>query len=35
MAAWMRNELKKFETAEEWKIASIRRDGTLRIVGHQ
>ena len=30
MTAWTSDELKKVETAEELKIASLRRDGTLR-----
>lgn len=30
MAAWTSDDLKKIETAEELKIASLRRDGTLR-----
>ena len=30
MTTWMSDELKKIGTAEELKIASIRRDGTLR-----
>ena len=29
MTTWTRDELKKIETAEELKIASLRRDGTL------
>jgi len=30
MTTWTSDELKKIETAEELKIASLRRDGTLR-----
>lgn len=30
MIAWTSDELKKIETAEELRIASLRRDGTLR-----
>jgi len=30
MTAWTSDELKKIETAEELKIASLRKDGTLR-----
>lgn len=30
MTAWMNDELKEIEIAEELKIASLRRDGTLR-----
>jgi hypothetical protein len=30
MTTWMSDELKKIGTAEELKIASLRRDGTLR-----
>jgi hypothetical protein len=30
MIAWTSDELKKIETAEELKIASLRQDGTLR-----
>jgi hypothetical protein len=30
MTTWKSDELKRIETAEELKIASLRRDGTLR-----